>query len=101
MSEPNLAGGLIGGALIGIACYTLFGDALWVSVLAVVSCMLFMKAARMIHPPAGANPLIMVHDHAGPFALLDPVILGVGTLFLITMLWSRLGGKTRYPRSWR
>src|ERR1051326_5224170 len=54
-----LLGGHFGGALIGIMCYQLFGAALWVSVVAVVLTMVFMKAARMIHPPAGANPLIM------------------------------------------
>lgn len=99
-AQPRaLLGGHLSGAIIGILCYALFGDALWVSVLAVVSSMLFMSVARMIHPPAGANPLIMVHDHADPLALLNPVMLGVFTLFVVAMLWSRLGRRD-YPRRW-
>jgi CBS-domain-containing membrane protein len=100
-AQPRaLFGGHLGGALIGTACYTLFGDALWVSVLAVVLAMTFMKAARMIHPPAGANPLIMVNGHAGISALLDPVALGVGALFVVAMIWSRIRPGRSYPCRW-
>jgi CBS-domain-containing membrane protein len=100
-AQPRaLLGGHFGGALIGILCYQMFGDALWVSVLAVILTMVFMKAARMVHPPAGANPLIMVHFHAGFGVLLNPVGLGVLILFAITIVWSRLLGNQRYPRAW-
>lgn len=100
-AQPRaLLGGHFGGALIGIACYQLFGEALWVSVLAVVATMVFMKAARMVHPPAGANPLIMVHAHAGWHALVNPVALAVLILFVITILWSRLLTRQPYPRRW-
>src|SRR3989304_5191147 len=90
-AQPRaLLGGHIGGALIGILCYQVFGDGLWVSVTAVVLTMMFMVVTRTIHPPAGANPLIMVHHHAGFLSLQNPVGAGVLTLFLVAMLWSRL-----------
>jgi CBS-domain-containing membrane protein len=101
-AQPRaLLGGHIGGALIGILCYQIFGDALWVSVTAVVVTMMFMVVTRTIHPPAGANPLIMVHHHAGFLSLLNPVIAGVLTLFLVAMLWSRLRPGKKYPMRWR
>src|SRR5512146_274071 len=57
-AQPRaLFGGHLGGALIGITAFQLFGDALWVSVLAVVLTMVFMIITKTIHPPAGANPL--------------------------------------------
>jgi CBS-domain-containing membrane protein len=62
--------------------------------------MLFMVVTRTIHPPAGANPLIMVHHHANFMALLKPVGLGVLTLFLVAMIWSRLRPGQRYPSKW-
>lgn len=100
-AQPRaLFGGHLGGALIGILCYQLFGDALWVSVVAMVLTMMFMVATRTIHPPAGANPLLMVHNHANFMALLKPVGLGVLTIFLIAMIWSRLRPGKRYPREW-
>lgn len=86
-AQPRaLFGGHFGGALIGIICFHFFGDALWVSVAAVVLTMVFMVATRTIHPPAGANPLLIVHSHAGFYALLNPVGIGVLTLFIVAVL---------------
>jgi len=101
-AQPRaLLGGHIGASLIGIFCYQLFGNALWVSTVAVVLTMVFMVMTRTIHPPAGANPLIMVHHHAEPGALLNPVGAGVVTLFIIAMVWSRVRPGKRYPMKWR
>ena len=101
-AQPRaLFGGHLGGAFIGILSFQLFGDALWVSVLAVVLTMVFMVLTRTIHPPAGANPLFMVHNHAGIHVLLKPVLLGVGVWFLITVVWSRVRPGRSYPVNWR
>jgi CBS-domain-containing membrane protein len=100
-AQPRaLFGGHLGGAVIGIICYQMFGDGLWVSVAAVVLTMVFMIVTRTIHPPAGANPLIMVHHHAGIFSLVQPVGIGVCTLFLVAILWSRVRPGTKYPNKW-
>jgi CBS-domain-containing membrane protein len=96
----SLFGGHLGGAVIGILCFQLFGDAVWVSVVAVVLTMVFMIVTRTIHPPAGANPLIMIHYHSGYQALLKPVGLGVLTLFLVAFVWSRVRPGKRYPTRW-
>jgi CBS-domain-containing membrane protein len=101
-AQPRaLLGGHIGGALIGILCYQLLGDALWVSVTAVVATMVFMVMTRTIHPPAGANPLIMVHHHADFLSVLSHVVAGVLMLFLVAMLWSRVRPGGKYPLRWR
>jgi CBS-domain-containing membrane protein len=100
-AQPRaLLGGHIGGALIGILCYQVFGDALGVSVAAVVLTMMFMVVTRTIHPPAGANPLIMVHHHADFLSVLNPVGAGVLTLFLVAMVWSRVRSGKKYPIRW-
>ena len=101
-AQPRaLFGGHLGGALIGILAFRFFGDALWVSVLAVVVTMVFMVITRTVHPPAGANPLFMVHNHAGVVVLMKPVLLGVGILFLVTFVWSRVRPGKSYPVTWR
>ena len=100
-AQPRaLFGGHLGGALIGILSYQFFGEALWVYVIAVVLTMLFMMLTRTIHPPAGANPLLMIHYHAGFYAILNPVAIGVCTLFLMGCLWTRLGREKPYPAKW-
>lgn len=100
-AQPRaLFGGHLGGALVGILCFQVFGDVLWVSVVAVVLTMVFMVMTRTIHPPAGANPLLMVHNQASFYALLKPVGIGVLTLFFVAMLWSRFRRERPYPIKW-
>jgi CBS-domain-containing membrane protein len=100
-AQPRaLFGGHLGGAVIGISCYQMLVDGLWVSVAAVVLTMVFMIVTRTIHPPAGANPLIMVHHHAGIFSLLQPVGVGIITLFLVAILWSQIRPGNKYPNKW-
>ncbi len=101
-AQPRaLFGGHIGGALVGILCSHLFGDALWVYVLALVLTLVVMLATKTVHPPAGANPLIMVHTHAGLFAIWQPVAVGVAVLALVAAAWSRLiPGMIHYPCQW-
>ena len=101
-AQPRaLAGGHLGGALVGILCYQALGDALWVYVLAVVLTLLFMLVTRTVHPPAGANPLIMLHAHATLAAVWQLVIPGVAILALVAAAWSRLvPGMTPYPSRW-
>lgn len=100
-AQPRaLFGGHLIGAGVGVACFQLFGSDLWVYVLAVVLSMIAMILTRTIHPPAGANPLIMVQNHAGCDALLNPVAAGALTLFAVAFLWSRLRPGNPYPTRW-
>jgi CBS-domain-containing membrane protein len=100
-AQPRaLFGGHFGGALIGILAFRFFGDALWVSALALALTMIFMVLTRTTHPPAGANPLLMVHNHAGMGILLKPVLLGVGLIFVTAIIWSRIRPGKSYPVDW-
>lgn len=98
-AQPRaLFGGHLGGALIGIVCYQWLGDALTTYVVALGLTLVFMLLTRTVHPPAGANPLIMVSVHAGWSALLQPVLLGVATLVAVAVVWSRVyPGMAHYP----
>lgn len=101
-AQPRaLFGGHLGGAFIGIACYQGLGESLWVYALAQALTLAWMLLTRTVHPPAGANPLIMVHTHAGLAALWQPVFAGVATLALVAFVWSRLApGLVHYPLGW-
>lgn len=101
-AQPRaLIGGHLIAALVGIACYQLFGGALWVYVLAQVLAMCLMFGSRTVHPPAGANAILMVHVHANWAALLSPVLVGVLLLAGVAIVWSRLyPGLAHYPLVW-
>lgn len=101
-AQPRaLFGGHLGTALIGIACFQLFGDALWVYGLSEVLALWYMLLARAVHPPAGANPLIMIHYHADFGNLFGTVAVGTLSLVCLAVVWSRLyPGLARYPVKW-
>ena len=101
-AQPRaLFGGHLGGALIGILCFQAFGNADWVYVVAVVLTLVFMLVTKTVHPPAGANPLIMVHAHADLSALWHPVVLCVLVLAVVAAVWSRIGPRmVHYPNKW-
>lgn len=101
-AQPRaLFGGHLGAALIGIACYQYFGEALWVYALAMALTLGYMLLTRTVHPPAGANPLIMIAGHAGFAALWKIVFCGVFALAAVAFIWSRLlPGLVRYPAKW-
>ena len=102
-AQPRaLFGGHLISALIGIICYQLFDDALWVYLLAEVITLAVLLLTQTVHPPAGANPLIMIQAHAGFGHLIAVVLVGVTILALVAALWSRLTpGKTLHnPVKW-
>jgi CBS-domain-containing membrane protein len=95
-----ILGGHLGGAFFGIACAQFLGSSLLAYALAVNLSLGFMLATRTVHPPAGANPAIMVYAHAHWWALLKPVLLGAACLIGVAVVWSRLyPGLAHYPVS--
>ena len=102
-AQPRaLFGGHLISALIGIMCYQLFDDALWVYLLAEVITLGVLLLTQTVHPPAGANPLIMIQAHAGFGHLILVVLVGVTILALVAAIWSRLtpGKALHYPVKW-
>ena len=88
-------------SLVGILAYQLFGDAFWVYIIALVVTIGLLLIMRCVHPPAGANPLIMIQAHASFIHLGLTVMVGVSIIFAVAFIWSRLGfGVRKYPISW-
>lgn len=93
-----LLGGHVLTASVGIACAQWLGSSLLAYAVAVSLALGLMLLTRTVHPPAGANPVIMVYAHASWSALLDPVLLGLACLLGVALVWSRLyPGLARYP----
>ena len=100
-AQPRaLLGGHLGGAVIGIACAQWLGSALPAYAIAVAATLAFMLLTRTVHPPAGANPVLLVYAQAEWGAVFDPVLLGIAILMAVACVWSRLyPGLVHYPVS--
>ena len=103
---PNLLGGHLLGAVIGVSAYNLLPGHLWLAgALAVATSIAAMHATKTLHPPAGATALIAVmggekiHQLGYLFAIL-PVGVGVMILLAVALLFNNIPRNRRYPEFW-
>jgi CBS-domain-containing membrane protein len=101
-AQPRAIGaGHAASALAGWLCLQTLGPGSPAMIVGVVIAMLFMLLTRTLHPPAGANPLLIVDARADGSALLDPGLTSVATLLVVACVWMRWGPGARYPRDWK
>jgi CBS-domain-containing membrane protein len=102
----NLVGGHIISGLVGVACYQLLGETLWLSsTLAVSFAIAAMLVTKTLHPPGGATAIIAVIGGPKVHALgfLYPFVpAGLGALILlaVALLVNNLSKNRRYPEYW-
>lgn len=87
LAQPrNVIGGHLLTAFIGLAALNTLGDSLWVCALATGLGIAAMQILRVVHPPAGGNPLMIILSgiHSWSF-LITPVL--AGSVFLIAIAW--------------
>jgi len=107
LAQPrNLVGGHILSALIGVACFQLFGNTIWIaSALAVSLAIVAMLATKTLHPPGGATALIAVIGGAkihslGFYYALVPTGAGAFLLLAVALLVNNLSRNRKYPEYW-
>lgn len=90
--------GLISAKLLGAHWWSL-GIALGLSVA-------IMMLTGTVHPPAGANPVIIylsfhyLHVDPGWHSILFPALLGASALVTVALLFNNLTRDEAYPRYW-
>jgi CBS-domain-containing membrane protein len=99
LSQPaNAIGGHLLSAGISLALHAALPAAWWAVALAVGVVIFAMAALRVIHPPAGADPIIVFAGGAsGPGFLVMPILAGAAALVAIAFLVHRLPPRTAYP----
>ncbi len=106
LAQPrNLIGGHIFSAIIGVACFQLFPDQLWLaSPAAVATAIALMQLTSTVHPPGGATALIAViggpgiHD-LGYFYVILPVATGAVLMLIVAMVVNNVAPGRCYPSS--
>ncbi len=101
LAQPrNIVVGHAISALVGLAVLALFGDAWWAMGLGVATAIAAMQLTGTVHPPAGANPLLVIMTGAGWDFLFVPVIAGAAVLALVALLFNRWAAGRHYPVYW-
>lgn len=91
MSQPaNVVAGHVLSTLVGLAFLYTLPVAWWPLGLAVGLVMVMMGVLRVLHPPAGADPLVVMMLAPGWGFVLTPVLSGAILLVAAGMLFHRL-----------
>ncbi|WP_171634478.1 HPP family protein [Paenibacillus plantarum] len=100
LAQPrSLIGGHVLSTLVGLVALTAFGVHAWSLALAVGAAITLMQLTRTLHPPAGADPLLVMLTGASWSFLLTPVLLGAALIVLVALGYHR-ATRTSYPTTW-
>jgi CBS-domain-containing membrane protein len=105
LAQPrNVIFGHLISAFIGLLFLKLLGDSVFVIAFSVGCTIAAMQFLRCVHPPAGANPLVILltanqvnYDFS---FLLFPVLSGSIALVIIAYIVNNLIGKSKWPIYW-
>ncbi|MCX8726488.1 HPP family protein [Gilliamella sp. B2838] len=105
LAQPrNVIFGHLISAFVGLVFLKLFGDSIFITALAVGCAIAAMQFLRCVHPPAGANPLVILltasqvnYDFS---FLLFPVLSGSISLVIIAYVINNLLSKSKWPIYW-
>ena len=78
----------------------LIGNDWWAIGLAVGTSIALMQVTRTVHPPAGANPIVIMLAGAGWEFVLFPVTAGAVALAVCAALFNNLSPQRKYPTYW-
>ena len=88
-------------AFVGILFATFFGVSFITIGLAVGIAVMLMMAFKIAHPPAGANPIIVMIGGVSFEFLIFPVIVGAIAIIIGGIVYNRLILKRKYPQTWK
>jgi len=98
LSQPaNVIGGHVVSTAIGLLVHTLMPVEWWSLGLSVGLAIAAMAALRLTHPPAGADPLVVLFESPDWLVLIFPVALGSALLIAIAWVVHRIPPRTTYP----
>ena len=99
LAQPkNLMFGHVLSALSGVLVYTLLGQSFYALGAGVALAIFVMMITNTIHPPAGANPIIVILGGKGVSFVLLPVAVGALIIIIFAMIYNKILGRN-YPKS--
>jgi CBS-domain-containing membrane protein len=86
----NVIGGHLVTALMGLCSVSAFGFGPAGMAVGVGLAIAAMMVTDTVHPPAGANPIVVALTHAGWSFLVAPVLIGAVAIVGIGLIYNRL-----------
>ena len=100
-SQPrNVIGGHALSSFVGLLFLTVFGAHWWAMAAAVGTVIALMMYLRIVHPPAGSNPVIIFLLQPSWGFLAFPSIAGAVVIVAVALLYNNAVRETRYPKYW-
>lgn len=101
LSQPrNIIGGHFISSLVGLTVYHFLGNEPWTIALGVGLAIAFMMMTKTTHPPAGADPIIVILGSYKWSYLITPVLIGSIVIVLLAVLINNLRENREYPTFW-
>jgi CBS-domain-containing membrane protein len=101
LSQPrNIIGGHFISTLVGLVLVHAFGSGIWVMAAGVGLAIGLMMLTKTTHPPAGADPLVVIMAGSGWSFLFTPVLAGSILIVGVALLINNLDRTRRYPTFW-
>lgn len=101
LSQPrNVIGGHFVSTFIGLVMYHLFGNEPWAIAFAVGLAIAMMMLTKTTHPPAGADPLVVMLGTYSWNYLISPVLIGSIIIVFFALLINNLRSNRNYPTFW-
>lgn len=101
LSQPrNIIGGHLVSTLIGLICYHFLGNEPWVIGIAVGLAIALMMVTKTTHPPAGADPLVVILGGYSWGYLFSPVLIGAIIIVCFALIINNLRSNRHYPTFW-
>lgn len=102
LAQPrSIIGGHFISALTGLVVINLLGDGMIFIALSVGISIALMQLLRVVHAPAGANPILIImsrtHDY---WFLFTPVLSGAVLLVIVALIVNNIGAGVSWPNYW-
>ncbi|ANY70146.1 hypothetical protein BBD42_29325 [Paenibacillus sp. BIHB 4019] len=102
LSQPrSVIGGHLISTGIGLLLYHLFGQGSLVMAAGVGLAIGLMMVTKTTHPPAGADPLVVIMAGSTWSFLINPVLLGTIVIVGMALVINNLDKSKKYPTFWR
>lgn len=100
-SQPrNIVFGHLLSSAVGLLCLNLLGPSWWAMAIAAGLAIALMMALRVVHPPAGSNPVIVFLSQPGLSFLILPTLIGALLVTAVALVYNNLTREASYPKYW-